>query len=150
MRTDRKSLPKPTRQPEPDKFDPWSGLPPVSDLADGVNRFTRHYFQLGFIHKSHFPDKILKEPQSVNIFLVLAILSVSARLSPSLRQRYGSGIHAAEFFMERAQKIASREVYSEPTLELCQAFYVLSIAQQGSGLRNKSSVRLLSFIIECG
>lgn len=145
MRADKKSLPKATRQPGPEKFDPWEGLPPVADLADGVNRFTRHYFQLGFIHKTHFPERILKEPHSVNIFLVLAILSVSARLSPSLRQRYGSGIHAADFFMERAQKIASREVYSEPTLELCQAFYVLSIAQQGSGLRNKSSVRAMPF-----
>lgn len=115
----------------------------MPDLVDGVNRFTRYYFQLGFINKKQFPEKLLNNPKSVNVFLVLSILSISARLSPCLRDRYGTGIHAAEFFMEKAQDVAAREVYSEPTLERCQAFYLLSIAQQGSGLRNKSYVSRL-------
>ncbi|ESU16042.1 hypothetical protein FGSG_13590 [Fusarium graminearum PH-1] len=43
--------------------------------------------------------------------------------------------------MERAAAIAPGEIFSPKyTLESCQAFYLLSIAQQGSGLRNESHV----------
>lgn len=120
--------------------DDWDNLPPLGDLIDGVNRFTRHYFQLGFIPKVAFPERLQKDHLSVNLFLVLSILSISARLSPSLRATYGTGVKAAEFFMERASEIAIGEIYQEPSLERCQAFYLLSIAQQGSGLRNASYV----------
>lgn len=80
-------------------------------------------------------------PHSCNLFLLLSILSVSARMTPALCARYGTGVKAAEFFMERASRIALAQVYAEPSLELCQAFYLLSIAQHGSGLRNNSYVR---------
>lgn len=120
----------------------WDNLPPLEDLIDGVNRFTRYYFQLGFVPKQQYPERLRKDHRSVNLFLLLSILSISARLSPSLKVRYGTGVKAAEFFMERASSIAIGEIYQEPTLERCQAFYLLSIAQQGSGLRNKSYVSL--------
>ncbi|KAL2692122.1 hypothetical protein Neosp_002528 [[Neocosmospora] mangrovei] len=122
--------------------DEWERLPPLPDIIDGVNRFTQHYFQLGFIPKQQFPDRLLKDYRSVSVFLVVSILSISARLSPSLATRYGSGMKAAEFFMERATNLAYGELYQEPTLERCQAFYLLSIAQQGSGLRNKSYINM--------
>ncbi|KAF4987497.1 hypothetical protein FDECE_15419 [Fusarium decemcellulare] len=122
--------------------DEWERLPPLPDIIDGVNRFTRHYFQLGFIPKQQFPDRLLKDYRSVSVFLVVSILSISARLSPSLAARYGSGMKAAEFFMDRAATLAYGELYQEPTLERCQAFYLLSIAQQGSGLRNKSYMNM--------
>ncbi|KAM0426263.1 hypothetical protein ACHAPT_008616 [Fusarium lateritium] len=122
--------------------DEWERLPPLSDIIDGVNRFTQHYFQLGFIPKQQFPDRLLNDYRSVSVFLVVSILSISARLSPSLATRYGSGMKAAEFFMERATNLAYGELYQEPTLERCQAFYLLSIAQQGSGLRNKSYINM--------
>ncbi|KAM4065330.1 fungal specific transcription factor [Hirsutella rhossiliensis] len=122
--------------------DDWHSLPPLADLVDGVNRFTRYYFQLGFIPKQQYPARLQNDHRSVNLFLLLSILSISARLSPSLKVRYGTGVRAAEFFMERASDIAIGEVYQEPTLERCQAFYLLSIAQQGSGLRNKSYINM--------
>ncbi|PHH80997.1 hypothetical protein CDD83_3655 [Cordyceps sp. RAO-2017] len=122
--------------------DDWCNLPPLADLIDGVNRFTRYYFQLGFIPKLQYPDRLRTDHRSVNLFLLLSILSISARLSPSLKARYGTGVRAAEFFMERASDIAIGEIYQEPTLERCQAFYLLSIAQQGSGLRNKSYINM--------
>jgi hypothetical protein len=119
----------------------WDRLPPLPEIIDGVNRFTRHYFQLGFIPKEQFPRRLLQDHQSVSVFLVVSILSISARLSPPLSTRYGSGIKAAEFFMERAAAIAPSEIFvPRYTLESCQAFYLLSIAQQGSGLRNESHV----------
>lgn len=125
----------------PSSVDDWENLPPLGDLIDGVHRFTRYYFQLGFIAKQQFPDRLRRDHRSINLFLLMSILSISARLSPALRDRYGSGVKAAEHFMERASETAVGEVYQEPTLERCQAFYLLSIAQQGSGLKNKSYVR---------
>lgn len=121
-------------------LDEWERLPPIPEIIDGVNRFTRYYFQLGFIPKQQFPARLLKDHASVSVFLVVSILSISARLTPALAQRYGSGLKAAEFFMDKAAQLAYGEIYQEPTLERCQAFYLLSIAQQGSGLRNKSYV----------
>lgn len=111
-------------------------------MIDGVHRFFQHYFQLGFIPKEKYPQTLRNDNKSVNVFLLLSILSVSARLSPPLRARYGDGLKASRFFMERAQKIADREVYAESLLERCQAYYVLSMAQQGEGLRHESHVSL--------
>lgn len=120
--------------------DSWDGLPPLEDLIDGVNRFTKNYFQLGFVPKELYPDRLRKDHRSTSLFLLLSILSISGRMSPAFIARYGTGVKAAEYFMDRASLIANEEVYQEPTLERCQAFYLLSIAQQGSGLRNKSYV----------
>ncbi|KEZ39365.1 hypothetical protein SAPIO_CDS10063 [Scedosporium apiospermum] len=72
--------------------DEWELLPPLPEIIEAVNTFTRHYFQLGF----------------------------------------GSGVKAAEIFMERAEQLALSKIYDQPSLESCQAFYLLSIAQQGS------------------
>jgi hypothetical protein len=48
---------------------------------------------------------------------------------------------ASEFFMKRATEIALGEIFpTKNTLENCQAFYLLSIAQQGNGLKDESHV----------
>lgn len=121
----------------------WGNLPPLPEIVDGINQFTRHYFQLGFIPKEQFPRRILKDRTSVSVFLVVSILSISARLSRPLSRRYGSGIKASEFFMKRATEIALGEIFpTKNTLENCQAFYLLSIAQQGNGLKDESHVRV--------
>ncbi|RKK67881.1 hypothetical protein BFJ69_g14099 [Fusarium oxysporum] len=117
----------------------WENLPPLPEIIDGINQFTRYYFQLGFIPKEQFPQRLLKDRTSVSVFLVVSILSISARLSRPLSRRYGSGIKASEFFMERATGIALGEIFpTKNTLENCQAFYLLSIAQQGNGLKDES------------
>ncbi|KAF4442516.1 general repressor of transcription [Fusarium acutatum] len=117
----------------------WGNLPPLPEIVDGINQFTRHYFQLGFIPKEQFPRRLLKDRTSVSVFLVVSILSISARLSRPLSRRYGSGIKASEFFMKRATEIALGEIFpTKNTLENCQAFYLLSIAQQGNGLKDES------------
>lgn len=122
--------------------DDWEVLPPLEDILDAVNNFTRHYFQLGFIPKQRFIEKLTVNPRSVSLFLLLGILSVSARLTPALVERYGGAMNAAEIFMEHASAVAMMELYREPSLERCQAFYLLSIAQQGSGLTHKSSINM--------
>lgn len=125
----------------PVTVDEWKTLPPIEDLIDGVNCFTRHYFQLGFIHKQKYTEQLRTNHRSTSVFLLLSILSISARLSQALRARYGGRIEAAKYFTSRASSLALGEVYETPTLERCQAFYLLSLAQQGSGESNKSYVR---------
>ncbi|KAK4194554.1 hypothetical protein QBC40DRAFT_32621 [Triangularia verruculosa] len=122
--------------------DDWEVLPPLGDILDAVNNFTRHYFQLGFIPKQRFTEKLTMNHRSVSLFLLLGILSVSARLTPALVERYGSAVNAAEIFMDHASAVAMMELYREPSLERCQAFYLLSIAQQGSGLTHRSSINM--------
>ena len=123
--------------------DEWDCLPPVPEIIDAVHMFTRHYFQLGFIHKASFTDELASNPRSMSVFLLLGILSISARFTPSLIARYGSAVKAAETFMERCSAVALNELYKEPNLERCQGFYLLGIAQQGSGYNDKSYVSLL-------
>ncbi|EXU97654.1 fungal specific transcription factor domain protein [Metarhizium robertsii] len=128
--------------PQQRQADNWENLPPLEELIDGVNLFTKQYFQLGFIPKEQYPERLRKDSRSTSLFLLMGILSISARLSPAFKLRYGTGVKAAEYFMERASSIAFEEVYQEPTLERCQAFYLLSIAQQGSGERNRSYINM--------
>ncbi|KAF5253167.1 hypothetical protein FANTH_1921 [Fusarium anthophilum] len=117
----------------------WEQLPPLPEIIDGVDQFTRHSFQLGFIPKKQFRQHLVNDHSSVSAFLVASILSISARLSRPLSARYGSGIKASEFFMERATKLALGEIYPpKNTLENCQAFYLLSMAQKVNGLKNES------------
>ncbi|KAG5999654.1 hypothetical protein E4U21_006433 [Claviceps maximensis] len=122
--------------------DDWDLLPPTEDVIDGVRLFTQQYFQLGFLPKEQYLERLQRNLRSTNLFLLMSILSISARLSPAFKLRYGNGIKAAEYFMERASFIANEEVYQEPTLERCQAFFLLSIAQQSSGERNKSYMNM--------
>ena len=139
-RVRRSTLDSRLSEPAMAPADEWENLPPLAEIIDAVNRFTRYYFQLGFIPKRQFPERLRNNHRSVSLFLVLSILSISARFSPALKKRYGTGVKAAEFFMERAAAMAPEELYLEPTLERCQAFFLLSIAQQGNGIRNQSHV----------
>lgn len=122
--------------------DEWLDMPPLEDIIDAVDRFTKSYHQLSFIPKQQFRKKLEQDHRSVNIFLLLGILGISARMTPALIKEYGSGMQAAEHFMGRAVEIASSEIYLGPTLERCQAFYLLSLAQQGSGLKNDSYLNI--------
>lgn len=136
----RKTAPRPRPQLGPAKpADEWKRMPPLEDVIDAVDRFTKDYLQLGFLPKQQFRERLLTNHRSINVFLLLGILSISARMTPALIKEYGSGMDAAEHFMERASEHAG-QLYLRPSLETCQGFYLLSLAQQGSGLRNDSYV----------
>lgn len=122
--------------------DQWDYLPPLPDIIEAVNQFTRNYFQLGFIPKQAFAERLRTDHRSISVFLLLGILSISARFTPTLVERYGDGMKAAETFMDRASAVALSELYQTPSLERCQAFYLLSIAQQGNGYKNKSYINM--------
>lgn len=122
--------------------DPWDMLPPLELVIDAVKTFTSQYFQLGFIPRHTFILQLREQPRSISLFFLLSLLSVSGRMTPSLVEAYGGPDSTAELFMDRASAIALTELYQEPTLSRCQAFYLLSLAQQGSGYRNRSYVNL--------
>ncbi|KAI2620544.1 hypothetical protein GGR54DRAFT_104232 [Hypoxylon sp. NC1633] len=118
----------------------WDLLPGVSTVVDGINTFTRNYYQLGFIPKKRFPKQVQDNPSSMSVFLLLSIIAISARFNKGLIEAYGDGLKAATEFMHKAECLAVHELYLQPTLERCQAFYLLSIAEQGSGKSNTSYI----------
>lgn len=124
-----------------DSDDEWTLLPEIRLVKEGINAFTLHYFQLGFIPKDRFPARVEQRPDSVSVFLLLSILSISARFNKSFEIKYGSGQKACAEFMQRCEMLALEQIYKAPTLERCQAFFLLSIAQQGSGKTSASYVR---------
>ncbi|KAI1760943.1 hypothetical protein GGR53DRAFT_525584 [Hypoxylon sp. FL1150] len=118
----------------------WDLLPGVDAVVAGINTFTRNYYQLGFIPKKRFPRQVQDNPSSMSVFLLLSILAISSRFNKAMIEAYGDGLKAATEFMHKAQCLAIHELYQQPTLERCQAFYLLSIAEQGSGKSNTSYI----------
>jgi hypothetical protein len=99
------------------------------------------HVQLGFLPKLLFLDRLEKDAASVNVFLLLCILSVSARFTPSLVSRYGGHAKATRTFVERAERLVPAEIY-QPTLETIRAFILLGSAEWANGDRNRSLVRI--------
>ncbi|KAI1814583.1 hypothetical protein GGS20DRAFT_403986 [Poronia punctata] len=118
----------------------WDLLPHMDAIVDGIHTFIRHFYQIGFIPKKLFISGLRESPQSVSVFLLLSILCIGARFNKYFIKKYGNGLKAADDFMQKAQRLAINEIYLEPTLERCQAFYLLSIAEQGSGKSNTSYI----------
>ncbi|KAJ8123402.1 hypothetical protein ONZ43_g643 [Nemania bipapillata] len=116
----------------------WDLLPEMEVIVDGIHTFIRHFYQIGFIPKKMFIAGLRENAESVSVFLLLSILCISARFNKYFIKTYGDGLKAADEFMQKAQRLAINEIYLEPTLERCQAFYLLSIAEQGSGKSNTS------------
>lgn len=119
----------------------WDLLPPHEEVLQSCEVFTTSYFQLGFVPKALFFERLNKHPESMNVFLLLSILSISARFTPNLVMRYGSGGKATEIFLQRAGGLVFGNMY-EPSLEAIQAFFLLSIAEWGNGEKHRSSMHM--------
>ncbi|KAH8169887.1 fungal specific transcription factor domain-containing protein [Sarocladium implicatum] len=114
-------------------------LPPTDEVVEGCRIFVTSYFQLGFIPKAVFLEKLVREPESVSPFLLSCILSISARFTPSLTKRYGGARQATDHFMEVSRQMVPSEMYNS-SLERLQAFFLLSISHWGDGDRERSSI----------
>ncbi|CAG9995623.1 unnamed protein product [Clonostachys byssicola] len=114
-------------------------LPPPVEVLESCRIFVTSYFQLGFIPKTIFLESLRKDPNSASKFLLACILSISARFTPSLIQRYGTPANAANHFMEVADAMVPTEMY-QPSLARIQAFFLLAISQWGNGSRHKSMI----------
>jgi hypothetical protein len=121
--------------------DRWSLLPPYEEVVEACKVFGTSFFQLGFIPKALFLEQLANDRESINVFFLLGVLSVSARFTPSLITRYGDGFKAAEVFLDRAAALVIEEMYT-PTLERTQAFFLLAIAEWGKGDKTTSNIHM--------
>ncbi|KAG9247007.1 hypothetical protein BJ878DRAFT_232489 [Calycina marina] len=128
-------------QKQPFEADRWSLLPPYEEVVDACKVFSTSFFQLGFIPKAIFLERLANDRASINVFFLLAILSISARLTPSIISRFEDGIVAAETFMARAQRLVPQEMYM-PTLERTQAFFLLAISELRKGDKTSSNIHM--------
>ncbi|QDS73264.1 hypothetical protein FKW77_004684 [Venturia effusa] len=114
-------------------------LPAISEITDSYRVFTTSYFQLGFIPKSTFAERIANH--EIDEFLILCVLALSARFTPSLVAKHGGGKEATNFFMQQALNLVPERMYT-PNVENTQAFFLLSIAEWGNGERERSSIHM--------
>lgn len=126
---------------KPPVADRWTLLPPHEEVIEACKVFGTSFFQLGFLPKAIFLEQLANNRSSVNVFFLLAVLSVSARFTPSLIERYGDGLKAAEIFLDRAAALVVEEMYT-PTLERTQAFFLLAIAEWGKGEKASSNIHM--------
>lgn len=112
--------------------DLWDLLPPLDEVIEGCRLFFGSYFQLGFLPKAMFIERLHKDKKSVNPFLLLGLLAISARFVPKLVQRYGGSLQATQIMIDRARKLVLQEMY-QPSLERIQGFFLLSVAEWGNG-----------------
>ncbi|CAK7198901.1 hypothetical protein SEUCBS139899_001569 [Sporothrix eucalyptigena] len=122
--------------------DIWNLLPPHSELLAGCRVFLATCLQVGFIPKALFLEQMETDPASVNVFLLLSILSISARFTPELCARFrNDGKAAAEFFMDVAHVVTADQMW-HTTLENTQAFFLLGMADWGRGARDRSAIHM--------
>ncbi|TVY92902.1 hypothetical protein LAWI1_G001931 [Lachnellula willkommii] len=75
---------------------------------------------------------------SISVFLLLSILSVSARFTKCLIERYGDASKATNYFIMKASDLLPSEIYN-PNLERTQALFLLGISEWTQGNRTRSA-----------
>jgi len=91
---------------------------PLNSSTDGCS---------GFIPKSLFLEQMETNRESVNVFLLLSILGISARFTPELCERFQGCKNASEFFLDVAHILIAEEMWNT-SLENAQAFFLLGMA----------------------
>jgi hypothetical protein len=111
-------------------------------MVEGCKIFMSSYYQLGFIPKALFLERLKQQPKPGDMFLLYSMLSVSARFTPSLVRRFKGGLKATEVFADIAA-VHGLHALHKPSVENTQAFFLLGLAEWGSGNRNRGSVCVL-------
>ncbi|KAI5476187.1 hypothetical protein MNV49_000348 [Pseudohyphozyma bogoriensis] len=117
-------------------------LPPYSDVEEALHAFRSSYFQLGFLPLALFVEQLERNPESISLFLLLSILTVSARFAPSLVKRFGDAQAATEFYRQKAREMMGAEML-RPSVQNCQAFFILSAHEWGSSSADLESAMLV-------
>ena len=139
--SNHKSPSLPQTSPAPPSGDKWNLLPPLDEVIEGCRVFFTQYFQLGFLPKAMFIERVQRNKDSVNPFLLLGLMAIIARFVPNVVKRYGGGLKATELMIERARAIVPQEMY-EPTLEGIQGFFLLAVAEWGNGDKIQSTIHM--------
>ncbi|TVY35984.1 hypothetical protein LSUB1_G002953 [Lachnellula subtilissima] len=124
--------------PETDP-DPWNVLPPFEEVVEGCRTFFTTCFQLGFLPKAIFLERLAVDRKSIGVFFLLSILSVSARFTKCLIDRYGDANKAIDYFIMKASELLPSEIYN-PSLERTQAFFLLGVSEWTQGNRTRSAL----------
>lgn len=95
---------------------------------------------LGFLPKAIFLERLAVDRKSISVFFLLSILSVSARFTKCLIERYGDASKATDYFIMKASDLLPSEIYN-PSLERTQALLLLGISEWTQGNRTRSAVR---------
>jgi len=103
--------------------------------------FFESCFQLGFLHRPSFIHQLSTRPDTVSPFLLLAILSISARFVPALVAQNGSPTRASEHYAARAHELLLAELVS-PSLAAVQGLYLLGVHDYGNGVTFRAKVFL--------
>ncbi|KAI0481296.1 hypothetical protein GGR56DRAFT_313956 [Xylariaceae sp. FL0804] len=127
------------RASPPNSTTGWDLLPPYDEVVEGIQTLTTSYFQLGFIPKALFFEQLKNRRESVSVFLLLCILSISARFTPSLVRRYHGGSNATQAFLGHAAALVPEQMFT-PSLESIQGLFLLSIAEWGNAEKPKSLI----------
>ncbi|EFX03771.1 n-carbamoylsarcosine amidase [Grosmannia clavigera kw1407] len=118
-------------------------FPPHDEIVEGCKVFMSSYFQLGFLPKAVFLERLHRHPETASRFLLASMLTISSRFTPVLVRRYGSPAATTEFFLATARDMAAaHDNMYRPSLERTQAFFLLAIAEWGNGDRDRSSVHM--------
>jgi hypothetical protein len=96
---------------------------------------------IGFVPRALFLEQMENDRESVSVFLLLSMLTISARFTPSLCKRFGSDDQASEFFAEIAHILIADEMW-KTSLENAQAFFLLGMADWGKGDRDRSAINM--------
>ena len=142
--------------------DIWSLLPPHEELIQGCRVFLTTCLQVGklslmltlgivaglqidfisgFIPKALFLEQMETDQDSVNVFLLLSMLGISARFTPELCDRFKGSKNASEFFLDIAHIMIADEMW-KTNLENAQAFFLLGMADWGRGDRERSAINM--------
>ncbi|BGP46923.1 hypothetical protein JCM10450v2_002775 [Rhodotorula kratochvilovae] len=114
-------------------------LPPLPLVVEGCESFFEGCFQLGFLHRPSFLHQLQTKPASVSPFLLLAMLSVSARFVSALVAKHGSPARASEVYAARAHDLVLVEL-ADPSLERVQALYLLALHDYAHGCAFRAQV----------
>ncbi|KUJ10420.1 uncharacterized protein LY89DRAFT_562387, partial [Mollisia scopiformis] len=114
-------------------------LPPFNEVLKGCRIFFTSCFQLGFLPKAIFFESLATNRDSINVFLILGILSVSARFTKCLVNRYGDATKATDYFINRASELLPNEIF-KPSVERIQALFLLGVAEWVQGNRTRSAI----------
>ncbi|WVW83104.1 hypothetical protein I302_105122 [Kwoniella bestiolae CBS 10118] len=112
-------------------------LPPHAEVIEGVRVFLYNYFQLGFLPRAFFLEQVEKDVSSVPVFLLLSILTLSARFTPSLIKRFGGGRKASSELRRRAMSLLGDEMVAA-SVERMQALFLLGVSEFGEGNGGRS------------
>jgi hypothetical protein len=103
----------------------------LEEVIEACKAFSFSWFQLCFLNEVAFLERLTTDPASVDVFLLLSILAISAPFVPSLVKRYGGPRVASAVFSSRARGLIADELL-RPTLERTQAFFVLGMCEWGN------------------